>query len=127
MERLVTVYSSQEVATRLGLSDRQVRRVAAIYEGVHGPLGRDNHRARLFTSEVLEALEAAQQQVSEGRAGSLEAALVAARDGELPAPVPSRVDVLAVFEDRLARVESLLLEERAELRRENDDLKRRND
>ena len=126
-----TVYTPAEVAARLGVNDSQARRVARTYEKVYGPLGKDSRRARLFTSSALERIEAAHAAIAAGQYASLEAALVGQRDGVLPAPVPSRGDLLAVtlsnhgewlqdHGERLAQLEGYLLKER-------DDLKRRND
>lgn len=118
-----TVVTAGQAAERLGVSTSQLRRYIKAYERVHGTLARDG-RGRVYTVSVVEKIETAHAQLAGGRFVSLEAALVAARDGELPAaPLPGRGDAVLVtlsdHADRLGRIEDLLLSERDELRRRN--------
>lgn len=119
-----------DVAARLNVSASQARRYARCYERVHGELPKDARGGRIYPLEAVEEIEAGLQAMTGGAFASLEAALVARRDGALPAAAtPSRGDVLAVtlrdHGDRLARIEDRLLSERDELRAELADSQRR--
>ncbi len=78
-------------AERLNLSPSGLRRVAAIYETVHGLLPRKSGRkaqrgprARLYSAEAVERLAAAQSFVTAGRYTSIEEGLRAYERGERP-------------------------------------------
>ena len=102
------IYAPRDVAERLGLSGAALRRIAVIYEEIHGPLRRDppgKRGKRVWTWEAVERLEHARALVHTGRAGSIEDALRAG-DGEEDAdsdyPVhrkPARADITAIVDE----------------------------
>lgn len=69
---------------RLDVSPSGLRRLAAIYEGVYGPLPRKGKGGRLFSGEALEALTAARRLVEAERFGTIREALEAFKRGERP-------------------------------------------
>jgi hypothetical protein len=107
----------------LGLSDAGLRRLAPIYERVHGPMARDQRRGRVWTAEAVDQLRRARTAVRAGRAASVQAALVAERTGDLPgsgegeAPPPNTLaELVAEIRGLRMAVESQnrMLEEQAE-------------
>lgn len=98
-----------EVAAHLRVSAPTVRRMAAAYEGVFGPLPRGEHGARRWPVEAVRQVQAAHQALGTGRVSSLERALALVRDGaELPERVvlPNGQDPLG---ELLAEVRTLRL------------------
>lgn len=88
-----------EVAAHLNVSAPTVRRMAAAYEAVIGPLPRQEGRhSRLWPVEAVRQVQAAHQALGTGRVTSLERALELVRDG---AELPERI-VLPVAPDVLA-------------------------
>ncbi len=82
------VYGPADVATRLAVSSAGLRRLAAVYERVHGELGRDPRHGRLWPQEAVERLERARGMVRDGQAVSVEAALTSLTFGEPGADDP---------------------------------------
>jgi hypothetical protein len=82
------VYGPADVATRLAVSSAGLRRLAAVYERVHGELGRDPRHGRLWPQEAVERLERARGMVRDGQAVSVEAALTSLTFGEPRADDP---------------------------------------
>lgn len=80
-ERLV--YAPADVAARLGVSGAGLRRLAVVYERVHGVLGRDPRLGRVWPQEAVERLERARKIVRTGRAMSVETALALLASGEV--------------------------------------------
>jgi hypothetical protein len=76
------VYGPADVAARLGVSSAGLRRLAAVYERVHGELGRDPRHGRMWPQEAVERLERARGMVRAGQAVSVEAALNSLTPGE---------------------------------------------
>ena len=116
------VYPSREVQERLGVSPSGLRRLAAIYERVVGPLPRDE-RGQVWPEAALETLQAAREAVQKQRAVSIEAAL---RGQEIegvadrPLPTPPRpsetnVDVGAAILEELRALRRLVEEQNARL------------
>ena len=62
-----TIVTAQEASQRLGLSPSQLRRHVAAYERVHGELGRDGKRHRIYTLTAVQRIEAAYQALTAGR------------------------------------------------------------
>ncbi|WP_022803338.1 hypothetical protein [Deinococcus ficus] len=94
----MTQFTPAQVANHLGVAPSSVRRMAATFETVLGPLPRTPTGARLWPLAALRQLEAAHAALAAGAVHSLEAALVTVRDGaELPevADLPGRSDGLA--------------------------------
>lgn len=63
------------VAERLQVSSSGLRRLAAIYEGVHGALPKDPMGGRLWSPQAVARLEAAKALVDAGRVKSVREAL----------------------------------------------------
>lgn len=63
------------VQQRLQVSSAGLRRLAVVYEQVHGPLPRDQRSGRVYSAEAVERLERARELVKNGRSPSVEAAL----------------------------------------------------
>lgn len=91
MSAEVELLEAGVAAERLKLSPSGLRRVAAIYETVHGPLPRKSSRteqrgprARLYPLEAVERLTAAQSFVEGKRYASIKEALHAYERGERP-------------------------------------------
>ncbi len=91
MSAEVELLEAGVAAERLKLSPSGLRRVAAIYETVHGPLPRKSGRteqrgprARLYSVEAVERLAAAQSFVAAERYTSIEEGLHAYERGERP-------------------------------------------
>lgn len=74
------VMAPREVCGRLGISPAGLRRLAPVYERVHGPLPRDD-RGRLWPLASVEEMEKARSAVHAGRYVSVEQALRAAQGG----------------------------------------------
>ncbi len=75
------------VAKQLGVSSSGMRRLAVIYEEVHGDLPRKGLKdtdARLFPGEAVERLAVARQMVETERFGSIKEALEALEAGVRP-------------------------------------------
>ena len=87
------VYSPADVAARLGVSSSGLRRLALIYERVHGELPRDPKLGRVWPMEAIYRLERARLDVQAARAVSVEQALADHRAGLEPerAPAPAGV------------------------------------
>jgi len=83
------VRAPADVAGDLGVSSSGLRRLALIYERVHGDLPRDPRLGRMWPTEAIERLALAREEVQAGRAVSIEAALAALRvlPGQPSAPV----------------------------------------
>lgn len=129
-ERLVCPPS--EAARRLGVAPATLRRYAGLYERVFGRLEPGEH-GRLYPEEVLERLSAAKVMQEQGRAVSLEQALLMLREGTEP-PEAARVAALTLDRPQEAPGElaAILREEiraavRAELASEVAELRRLND
>ena len=69
-------------AEQLGVSPSGMRRLAVIYEQVHGPLLRRGGGGRLFSSEALEALETARRVVELEQVATIREALQRLKEGE---------------------------------------------
>lgn len=63
------------VQQRLQVSSAGLRRLAVVYEQVHGPLPRDQRSGRVYSAEAVDRLERARELVKNGRSPSVEAAL----------------------------------------------------
>lgn len=108
-------------ARALGVSPATLRRYAALWEGVVGPLPRDPRGGRLWPKEALARLQAAREaHLREGL--PLEEALARVQGGFPALPLPSEGEALALLRalaERLERVEGelrALREENARLR-----------
>lgn len=83
-----TFYTPAQVAQVLGVSAPSVRRIALVYEGVFGPLPRDERGHRHWPQNALHRTQAAHQALGTGSVASLEAALQLINEGDdLPVPV----------------------------------------
>lgn len=101
-------YAPEQAAGQLAVSGAGLRRLAVIYERVHGDLPRDQRSGRLWTQEAIERLARAREMVQGGRAPSVDAALRAEAAGEDadPWPVPRSAarDDLAPLVEELRRL-----------------------
>ena len=84
------VYSPGEAAKQLEVSTATLRRMAGVYERVHGELPRTARGDRYFPEVVLERLSAARVLRDRGDLANLEAALRSLQDGD--APVIAQLD-----------------------------------
>lgn len=74
-----------DVARRLGVSSSGLRRLAAVYAEVYGPLQKDaSGTSRLWPPEAVDRLERARALMAAGQARSIKDALLAADKGVLP-------------------------------------------
>jgi len=97
-EGIPIVFEAGAAAERLGVSPSGMRRLAVIYEGVHGDLPRkpdvkgniSEASGRLYSGEVLGRLEAARAMVEAERYPTIREALQALRRGE-PTDLPAEV------------------------------------
>ena len=107
------VFSTGEVAERLGVSAASVRRILAAYERVSGePLPRDKRGEWAVPEEVMAHLEAAHALVRERRL-PWDVALAAVLGKDAPPPTLARKEDLAVLEELLNRLKVLEEENRA--------------
>lgn len=63
------------VQERLEVKGAGLRRLATLYERVHGPLPRDQRQGRLYPEEAVQRLEHARDDVQAGRYSNIESAL----------------------------------------------------
>lgn len=82
------VRAPADVAGELGVSSSGLRRLALIYERVHGDLPRDPRLGRMWPTEAIERLALAREEVQAARAVSIEAALAALRRSAGVEPSP---------------------------------------
>lgn len=117
-----------DVARRLGVSSSGLRRLAAVYAEVYGPLQKDaGGTSRLWPPEAVDRLERARALMAAGQARSIKDALLAADRGVQPrlevAVQDGRVaEALGVVAARLEAVQ----ESNARLERKVDALTERN-
>jgi hypothetical protein len=103
-------------ADKLSASPSGLRRLAKIYEEVHGELPRDGTGGRFWTDEAIERLEAAKALVESSRYRSIKAALEALQEG-----VEAPSEALAKDEPQPDMMR-LLLDELRALRMSNETL-----
>lgn len=116
----------REAAKQIGVSVSTLRRLATIYESVHGALpweGEENGGGRLWTDEAVERVAAAKALVAEGRSKSIDNALRALKGGVEPPmtgplarPEPDIVAALAAIVEPLVSEVTALRGEVAELK-----------
>lgn len=117
----ITFYTPAQVAQVLGVSAPSVRRIALVYEGVFGPLPRDERGHRHWPQNALHRTQAAHQALGTGSVASLEAALRLINEGDdLPVPVdlPAATpgpDVLAEVLQELRRLREVVEAQHLEL------------
>ena len=105
----------------LGVSAPSVRRIALAYEGVFGPLPRDERGHRHWPQNALHRTQAAHQALGSGSVASLEAALRLIDEGDdLPVPVDlpaaaAEPDVLAEVLQELRRLREVVEAQHLEL------------
>lgn len=113
------------VAKQLGVSSSGMRRLAVIYEEVHGDLPRKGPKdtdARLFPPNAVERLAAARQMVEAERFGSIKEALEALEAGVRPdITIADTLDTAA--RDLSGEALGLLLEELRGMRSELAELR----
>lgn len=113
---LVEVFEAEAAAERLSVSPSGLRRLAVIYEQVHGELPRKGKTGRLYSGEVLGQLEAARAMVEAERYPTIKEALQALERGELPdLPAEVATGARAGSDETLRAVVAELREVRAEL------------
>lgn len=116
-----TFSTPAQVAQVLGVSAPSVRRIALVYEGVFGPLPRDERGHRHWPQQALHRTQAAHQALGTGSVASLEAALRLIDEGDdLPVPVdlpavPPEPDVLAEVLQELRRLREVMEAQHLEL------------
>lgn len=97
------------VSQQLGVSPSGLRRLASIYESVHGDLPKDAMGGRLWEPQAVARLEAAKALVDAGRVKSVREALVRPEESvasELEA-LPRKVDAFEALELVLAELRDL--------------------
>ena len=107
-----------EVAQHLKVSDPTVRRMAAAYELVYGPLNRDARGHRAWNLEAVRRVQAAHAALNTGKVNSLDHALRMVQDGlDLPAPtvLPVERDVLSELLDEVRELRALAEAQKREL------------
>jgi hypothetical protein len=70
------VYVPADAAAQLGVSSSGLRRLAVIYERIHGELPRDSRLGRIWPTEAIDRLADARGAVQRGQAVSVEQALL---------------------------------------------------
>jgi hypothetical protein len=97
------------VSEQLGVSPSGLRRLASIYESVHGDLPKDAMGGRLWEPQAVARLEAAKALVNAGRVKSVREALVRPEESivsELEA-LPRKVDASEALDLVLAELRDL--------------------
>ncbi len=123
-------YTPNALARKLGLSTAQLRKYAAAYEALAGPLPRNN-RGRLYDRDAARLIETARELVRRRLAEDVPAAVRRALEGTEPPPeevaddaVSALVEELRVTKQRLLNLERVLVEIKYELRGLRADLRR---
>lgn len=124
------VLAPREVCARVGLSPAGLRRLAPVYERVHGDLPRDD-RGRLWREEDVERLQAARDAVHAGRYTSTEAALragISPGEGEVPAAprggAPASLEAVQRLLEEMVEGQRAMISRMEALEAENRELRR---
>lgn len=122
---VVTLLEAGTAAERLGMSPSGLRRLAIIYEEVHGELPRrPRSNNRLWPEEAVERLQDARRLLEQERYRTILEALQALEHGVTPEDVPKDIETpQMVLEQPTEGAFQVLIAEIQALRREVSDLK----
>ncbi len=128
-EPVVTLLEPSAAAEGLGVSASGLRRLAPIYEQVHGPLprrgsGAENKRARLWSVEAVERLKDARALVEQGRCKTILEALQALQAGVITTLEIEPTNRQAGLDVATQRTLELLIKEVSALRDEVAELRK---